>query len=197
MAGKKIIKSIVGVLLLLLVAVIAGGGVAIYKIRSWKNNSNISIGSWQTIGKDKDVNSNDLLPIAQIAVYATFPLKKSEVIYLTATTDSEGNTLDAQHDYVITGMKFDARYWSITAYDEDGFLIKNSVERYSYNYENVQYGADSTSYKITLSPTAKTGNWLPTGAAKKVLLAIRLYQPADQLRNNLTEAALPVIKRLQ
>ena len=196
MAAKKIIKRITGILLLLVVAIIAGGGIAIYKIRSWKNSSNISIGSWQTIGKGNDVNSDDLLSIAQIAVYATFPLKKSEVIYLTATTDSEGNTLDDQHDYVVTGKKFDARYWSITAYDQDGFLIKNTAQKYSYNGENVQYDADNTSYKISLSATTKSVNWLSTAGTKKVLLAIRLYQPSEQLRSSLNPDAVPVIKRV-
>ena len=196
MAAKKIIKKTVSVLLLLLFAIIIGSGFAIHKIKGWKNDSNVSIGSWQTVGKDKDVNNGDLLSIAQIAVYATYPLKKSEVIYLSANKDSAGNEIDPQSDYVIEGKKIAARYWSITAYDQDGFLIKNPNERYSFNFKNVQYEADSSSYKIYLSPKEQKQNWLPTGDAKKILLVIRLYQPTDSLRNNLTENVLPVIKKI-
>jgi hypothetical protein len=196
MSAKKIIIKTAGTILLLVVAVIIGSGFAIYQIKGWKNDSNVSIGSWQTIGKDKDVNDADLLSIAQIAVYATYPLTKSEVIYLSATKDSEGNEIDPQHDYTIEGKSFDARYWSITAYDQDGFLIKNDKERYSYNYENVQYGEGGKSYTINLSSSEKKLNWLPITNAKKVLLVIRLYQPSDSLRNGLTANVLPVIRKI-
>ena len=197
MALNSKIKNIALAILIGIVAITVGGGFAVYKIRNWKNSSQQNIGSWQTIGKDKDVNSDDLLSIAQIAVYATYPLTKKEVIYLNANTDSDGNPIDSKSDYVIEGKKFDARYWSITAYDQDGFLIKNPNNKFSYNFENVKYAADSTSYKINLSATEKAENWLPTTDTQKVSLVIRLYQPSDSLRNNLTLATLPLIKKIK
>lgn len=197
MALHKTIKNVALTFIIGIVAITVGGGFAVYKIRTWKNSSQQQIGSWNTIGKDKDVNSDDLLSIAQIAVYATYPLTKKEVIYLNANTDSDGNPIDSKSDYVIEGKQFDARYWSITAYDQDGFLIKNSNNKFSYNYENVKYAADSTSYKINLSATEKSENWLPTTGAQKIALVIRLYQPSDSLRNNIVAEALPIIKKIK
>ncbi len=197
MALNKKIKNIVLAFIIGIGAITIGGGFAVYKIQTWKNSSQQQIGNWQTIGKDKDVNSDDLLSIAQIAVYATYPLTKKEVIYLNTNTDSDGNPIDSKSDYVIEGKKFDARYWSITAYDQDGFLIKNANNKFSYNFENVKYAADSTSYKINLSATEKTENWLPTTAAQKIALVIRLYQPSDSLRNNIVAEALPIIKKIK
>ena len=188
-----------GILLFLLaiIAIVGGIGTAVYSISTWKNSSQENIGNWQTIGKDKDVNDDDLLSIAQIAVYATYPLTKKEVIYLNTSTDSDGNPIDSKSDYVINGKKFDAGYWSITAYDQDGFLIKNPIEKYSYNFEDVKYEKDSTSYKINLSSTKKEENWLPISGTKKVSLVIRLYQPSENLRNNLNVESLPLIKKVQ
>jgi hypothetical protein len=197
MALNSKIKSIALAILVGIVAITVGGGFAVSKIRTWKDSSQQQIGSWNTIGKDKDVNSDDLLSIAQIAVYATYPLTKKEVIYLNANTDSDGNPIDSKSGYVIEGKKFDARYWSITAYDQDGFLIKNPNNKFSYNYENVKYAADSTSYKINLSATEKSENWLPTTDAQKIALVIRLYQPSDSLRNNIVANALPIIKKIK
>lgn len=197
MALNKRIKNIGLGFLIGIVAITVGGGFATYQISTWKNASQQSIGSWQTIGKDKDVNSNDLLSIAQIAVFATYPLTKKEVIYLNANTDSEGNPIDPKSDYVIEGKKFDARYWSITAYDQDGFLIKNPINKYSYNFEDIKYATDSSSYKINLSATQKPENWLPTTAAQKIALVIRLYQPSDELRESLNLETLPIIKKIK
>lgn len=197
MALNTKIKNIALGFLIGIVAITVGGGFATYQISTWKNASQQSIGSWQTIGKDKDVNRDDLLSIAQIAVFATYPLTKKEVIYLNTSTDSDGNPIDSKSDYVIEGKKFDARYWSITAYDQDGFLIKNPINKYSYNFEDVKYAADSTSYKINLSATEKPENWLPTTASKKIALVIRLYQPSDALRENLNLETLPIIKKIK
>ncbi|PKB15976.1 DUF1214 domain-containing protein [Flavobacterium sp. 5] len=197
MALNKKIQHRIILSLLVIVAILGGIGTAFYSISTWKNSSQESIGNWKTIGKDKDVNNDDLLSIAQIAVYATYPLTKKEVIYLNTNTDSDGNPIDSKSDYVINGKKLDARYWSITAYDQDGFLIKNPIEKYSYNFEDVKYEKDSTSYKINLSSSKKEKNWLPITGTQKVSLVIRLYQPSDNLRNNLKVESLPFIKKIK
>jgi hypothetical protein len=197
MALNQNIKKVALGLGLVVLAILLGSGIGIYNIKSGKSNSQRTIGNWQTVDKDKDLNTADLLTIAQIAVYGPYALTKKEVIYLSASTDSEGNALDTKSDYVISGKKLDAKYWSITAYDENGFLIKNPINKYSYNLENVKYQADSTSYKINLSGSEKAENWLPISNVKNVSLIIRLYLPSDKLRENLTVETLPVIQKIK
>ncbi|MFZ0597066.1 MAG: DUF1214 domain-containing protein, partial [Flavobacterium sp.] len=82
-------------------------------------------------------------------------------------------------------------------YDESGFLIKNPINKYSYNLEDVKYEADSTSYKINLSGVEKKENWLPVNDVKKVTLIIRLYLPSQKLRDNLTVETLPTIQKVK
>jgi len=197
MALKQNIKKILIGFALILLAIIIGSGAGIYSIKSGKSNSQRTIGNWQTVDKDKDLNTADLLTIAQIAVYGPYALTKKEVIYLSTSTDSEGNALDPKSDYVIKGKKLDAKYWSITAYDENGFLIKNPINKYSYNLEDVKYEADSTSYKINLSGSEKKENWLPVNNVKKTTLIIRLYLPSEKLRENLTVETLPSIQKVK
>lgn len=194
--NKKIKKIGLGLALIILV-IVFGSGVGVYNIKSGKSNSQRTIGSWQTVDKDKDLSTADLLTIAQVAVYGPYALTKKEVIYLSANTDSEGNILDPKSDYVISGKKLDAKYWSITAYDENGFLIKNPINKYSYNLEDLKYQSDSTSYKINLSGSEKKENWLPINNVKKTSLIIRLYLPSDKLRDNLTVETLPVIQKVK
>lgn len=197
MALNQKIKKIAIGLGLVLLAVVLGSGVGIYNIHSGKSDSQRTIGNWKTVDKDKDLSTADLLTIAQVAVYGPYALTKKEVIYLSTSTDSEGNTLDPKSDYVINGKKLDAKYWSITAYDENGFLIKNPINKYSYNLEDVKYEADSTSYKINLSGTEKKENWLPINNVQKTSLIIRLYLPSEKLRENLTVETLPTIQKVK
>lgn len=197
MALNQKIKKIAIGLGLVLLAVILGSGIGIYNIKSGKSDSQRIIGNWQTVDKDKDLNTADLLTIAQVAVYGPYALTKKEVIYLSTSTDSEGNPLDPKSDYVISGKKLDAKYWSITAYDENGFLIKNPINKYSYNLEDVKYEVDSTSYKINLSGTEKKENWLPVTNVQKTSLIIRLYLPSEKLRENLTVETLPAIQKVK
>jgi len=194
--NQKIKKTGLAVALIIL-AIVFGSAVGVYNIKSGKSDSQRIIGNWQTVDKDKDLNSADLLTIAQVAVYGPYALTKKEVIYLSTSTDSEGNALDPKADYVISGKKLDAKYWSITAYDENGFLIKNPINKYSYNLEDVQYEADSTSYKINLSGTEKKKNWLPINDVQKASLIIRLYLPSEKLRENLTVETLPTIQKVK
>lgn len=197
MALNQKIKKIGLAVALIILASIFGSAVGVYKIKSGKSDSQRIIGNWQTVDKDKDLNSADLLTIAQVSVYGPYALTKKEVIYLSTNTDSEGNTLDPKSDYVISGKKLDAKYWSITAYDESGFLIKNPINKYSYNLEDVKYEADSTSYKINLSGSEKKENWLPINNVKSTSLIIRLYLPSEQLRDNLTVETLPTIQKVK
>ena len=194
--NQKIKKTGLAVALIIL-AIVLGSAVGVYNIKSGKSDSQRIIGNWQTVDKDKDLNSADLLTIAQVAVYGPYALTKKEVIYLSTSTDSEGNALDPKADYVIRGKKLDAKYWSITAYDENGFLIKNPINKYSYNLEDIKYEADSTSYKINLSGTEKKENWLPINDVKKASLIIRLYLPSEKLRENLTVETLPTIQKVK
>lgn len=197
MALNQKIRKIGLAVALIILAIVFGSAVGVYNIKSGKSDSQRIIGNWQTVDKDKDLNSADLLTIAQVAVYGPYALTKKEVIYLSTNTDSDGNTIDPKADYVISGKKLEAKYWSITAYDENGFLIKNPIDTYSYNLETVKYEADSTSYKINLSGSEKKENWLPVNNVSKASLIIRLYLPSDQLRDNLTVEALPTIQKIK
>lgn len=197
MALNQKIKKIALGLGLVLLAIILGSGIGIYNIKSGKSDSQRTIGNWKTVDKDKDLSTADWLTVAQVAVYGPYALTKKEVIYLSTNTDSEGNALDSKSDYVINGKKLDAKYWSITAYDQDGFLIKNPINKYSYNLEDVKYEADSTSYKINLSGSEKKENWLPINNVQKATLIIRLYLPSEKLRENLTVETLPIIQKIK
>ncbi|MEO1655999.1 MAG: DUF1214 domain-containing protein, partial [Bacteroidota bacterium] len=54
-----------------------------------------------------------------------------------------------------------ARYWSITLYGEDLFLIPNEANRYNINGQDVQYDAEGN-FSFVISPEKKEEPWLPS-----------------------------------
>jgi len=131
---------------------------------------------------------------ARVAKVGLLALKNSEALYFFAATDDQGSPLRCEQTYRIEGKDFDCRWWSITAYDEDDFLIPNDQERYSYNMANLERNADGR-YTIILSRSPRLGNWIPTGAGQTFSVVLRIYNPAPAVRDNIRALALPQIIR--
>jgi hypothetical protein len=148
-------------------------------------------GPWQYHPLLGNVNAGPYLR-AQVARLVPAPVNASEAVYFMSGEDNDGNELRCDHNYRIEGRDLEARWWSITCYDEAGYLIPNRRNRYSYTMNNVAHNADG-SYTIRLSRSEKPGNWLPTGEGKSFSLVLRLYNPASLLRENLSTAELPRI----
>lgn len=181
-------------IIVIVAGIICGSGIAIYKIKYWSaNDATIINGSW--IGQNlTEVGTNRLLT-ARIAVSALFALHPKEVVYLIAQNDKDGNELTAENDYLIKGIPLDARYWSITLYDENYFLVANEDNRYSYNLYNVKYESDS-SFIMHVSSKRKNKNWLPAKNKGKFYLAIRMYHPETWVYKHLNEITLPTIEKV-
>ncbi len=122
---------------------------------------------------------------ATIAILGLGANTPDEAIYPTALTDSTGALLNGSSDYRITfapGEAPPARYfWSLTAYDNGGYLTPNPIDRYSVgpSHPPLREKADG-SIVIALQgdePTESRVNWLPTPAAG-FRLNLRLYGPS-------------------
>lgn len=107
-----------------------------------------------------------------------------DAVYPSLSTDSEGRPLDGNSRYVLHFAKgrfppVDA-FWSVTAYDTDGYFIPNALKRLALgDRDKLVTNADGSLdvFIQTDSPgTDKEGNWLPVAKAPFTLL-MRLYSP--------------------
>lgn len=187
-------KSILKNILLICLAMILGSGVAIYRIANWsKEDATIVNGVWQA-NREMDLG-NDKLLTARVAFAALFALKPSEVIYMIADRDNEGKPLSSKNNYIVTGQPIDSRYWSITLYGNDYFLVPNLADRFSFNMANVHYEQDS-SFTIKISSKPEKGNWLPSGEENRFYLLLRMYHPSPAVYENIEKINLPDIQRV-
>jgi hypothetical protein len=183
------------VILLITIGLLAGSGVAYYRIHHWTGkDATIVNGSWQG-NSLAEVGKNQLLT-ARIAVATLYALNPSEVIYMVAQVDSKGEELNAENDYVIKGVPLDARYWSVTLYGEDYFLAPNEIDKFGFCMNNISYESDS-SFVINISSLMKAHNWLPSGKEGQFYLTLRLYHPQEHVYKNIESVQLPTIEKVK
>lgn len=150
-------------------------------------------GPWRSL---IEAGSPDANPYARavVALDALLALDARETIYFTADRDEDGNALRGDCDYRIAGSDPGARWWSITVYGADRFLIKNVARRFSYTLANLAREAPGR-FEISLAPAEHPGNWLPSGGQGAIFLALRLYNPEAAVAQDPAHAALPSIRR--
>jgi hypothetical protein len=131
---------------------------------------------------------------AYVAVHGLLALNRGETIYYNASRDSGGERLRGNCDYIVWGRDPAARWWSITAYGQDDFLIPNRAHRYSVSKYSVARGANDK-FVIFISRDENSVSWIPV-YDKPFSLTLRLYNPAASVAADPAHALLPaIIKR--
>jgi hypothetical protein len=188
-------KIIVRTLLILIVSLLLGIGIGVYRIASIRSSPAFkTYGSWRGT-TDLPLNKDDLVT-TQVTIFALFALPSQEAVYLFATDDKEGKPLYGGNRYSIEGNLHDikAEYWSITAYGSDQYLIPNDINRYSFNRDNLH--ADSAgNYTIHLSADKSEGDWLPIKREGKFRLVLRIYKGQKEFMDKLDKANMPLIRK--
>ena len=183
-------KTGMAILAIVLTGVILGlaslaAGMAIVGLGGGINN-----GPWSTNLATGSEKADPYLR-AVIAVFGLLALNPPETMYFSTSKDSDGSPLNGNCTYRIEGKAPDARWWSITVYGADGYLIPNT-ERYSYSLTDMTPDSNGV-YTIYLSKTRHADNWLSLGNESTFNLSLRLYNPAPYVRNNPGTAELPRI----
>ena len=122
--------------------------------------------------------------IALIGLGANVP---DDAVYPMSFVDSERKPYNGRNRYVLhfdNGQLPVNAFWSLTMYDEDGYLVENSIQRYGIgDRDELRFNNDGSLdiYIQHESPGKdKEANWLP--APKDTFnLVIRLYWPKIEI----------------
>jgi hypothetical protein len=179
--------------LALIAAIILGAGSAYAVFINTAQNMSAVNGQWTYTLSAGNENA-DMYTRAAIAKVGLLALNRSETIYYMAGVDAKGDTFSENCRYRLTGPEPDARWWSLTLYGEDHFLIPNDEDRYAYS--QTEHNANGQpSINIALSPVAVPGVWLPTKGGGNVNLILRLYNPGANVQENPGSVVLPTITK--
>ena len=172
-------------------AVLIGLGSAYLAVRgAMPPDSIVKNGPWTTNLAAGGTSADDYTRTA-IAIAGLLALNKDETIYYDADTDSAGEVLDPNCAYRVEGRDPDARWWSITAYGTDHFLIDHPSKRFSVSKNNVVRAPDGT-FVVRVSLHEEAQNWI-AAAKDGFQLTLRLYNPGDTVRADAAGVALPAI----
>ena len=143
--------------------------------------------SYRTDGGAYGVNYLFRAAIAEYGLGYNLP---QDAIYPSVATDSEGRPLDGNSNYILHFEKGKLppvrAFWSVTAYDKDGYFIPNSINRQAIgDRDKLVSNADGSVdlYIQANSPGSDNeANWLPVAKAPFNLL-MRLYWPSEEILN--------------
>jgi hypothetical protein len=124
--------------------------------------------------------------VAMAGLGANLP---ADAVYPNAQFDADGQPLDGSKRYVLHfppgGVPPVKAFWSITAYDADGYLIANELDRYALgDRDPLQFNADGSLdlYVQAEAPAeALLANWLPISAQGPARITARLYWPGQPI----------------
>lgn len=122
---------------------------------------------------------------AVVAMLGLAEALRADALYFKATADSDGEPLDGSREYRLTfppGQTPPARaFWSLTAYDEQGYLVANPYGRYGVRSGGTLLRQPDGSLVIYLQPRppvpADRGNWIPTPPGRTYQMTLRCYWP--------------------
>jgi len=124
--------------------------------------------------------------IAFVGLGANLP---EDAVYPITSVDGEGNLLDGGNKYVLHFEKDEIpqvnAFWSLTAYNDKDFLIKNSINRFALgDRNNLKYNEDGSLdiYLQNSDPGGdKSSNWMPLTKKGLITLTLRLYWPKESV----------------
>lgn len=130
----------------------------------------------------------------------------SEVVYIVATQDADGKTLDGSNSYVIDFPADDLpssvvnSYWSVILVGVPDYrVVPNDLKRYNFNSYSPLKNDEDGSLKIAIGPKPLPGvaesNWLPAPEGKPFSLTFRAYVPKDVVKRG--EWAPPAVTRAE
>lgn len=172
-----------------------GGGAAWYATGKAFSEGSLTQGIWST-ALNYGLKNTDELTRAAVARRGLLALPKTETVYWAATRDTDGALLDGRCTYAMTGPALDSRWWSVTLYDKQGYLIDNAADIWSFSSASLSDAERKQGWRVTISPVRPAqGHWLPSPKDQNFELTLRLYNPGPSFIKNPAQAALPSLTK--
>jgi hypothetical protein len=139
---------------------------------------------WQVCNGTMGTWGTDYLKRAAVARHFLGAGMCEDVVQSSAFVDDSTRALDGAHAYRLVFASHDEPpahvLWSLTAYDENGYVVPNAIDRYALGSRDpLERGPDgSLELAIQHSPPrhGPASNWLPCPAGR-FNLCLRLYRP--------------------
>lgn len=181
----------------LAIAIVGGIGSAWMMIHSGSRLSISEVGPWVTWPVSGRPDA-DPYTRAHTVRLGLLPINPSLALTYHARNDDDGQRLHSSCDYGIDFDQFDAAWWSLAVFDDNGRVIRNPAQRYAYNMATLVREVDGRQ-TVVLAREARPGNWLPTGGAGNITLALMVQDPRwtqQTLEDKEKSKSMPSVRKL-
>ncbi len=172
-----------------------GLGSTWYVLENGISLDRITLGPW-VMRADAGQPIADPYTSAYIARTGHIPMRFDGAMYFTASTDGDGAALQGDCSYAVYGTAPSGAWWTLSLQDGSGNLVENPAKRYSFSSTNVLYEQEDQ-FRISVSPTARAGNWLPTGGPDPFVLMLRIHGPDPDYVRDPASVVMPEIETEQ
>jgi hypothetical protein len=169
------------------------------KIQSAIEERQKTASGW-SVNLDLGRYGTDYLQRAFVSLIGLGAMGAEDAVYPGLSRDSNGDLLHGNRRYRLhfpAGQTPPAdAFWSLTVYDEDGYMVDNPIKRYRLGSNNQLHWNTDGSLDIlfqTREPDARAANWLPIPDGN-FAITLRIYQPGEALLSG--EWTPPVIEVL-
>ena len=122
-------------------------------------------------------------------------MRKSEAVYFIRTMDDGGQPLQESCRHRVSGGPLPAEWWSITLYNQIGFLPLNDDGHLSVDVSDI--AGTYRTFDVSRDRPAEDVTWLSSRAGGRFDLTLRLYRPDKEfLDNPASTSGFPEITRL-
>lgn len=146
---------------------------------------------WMLVREGIGTYGTDYLRRAYIDFIGLGACIPEDAMYPNCAFDANGERLDAGKKYQLHFAADELppvnAFWSLTAYNEDEFLVKNDLNRFSLgDRDKLSFNEDGSLdlYIQSKAPEEKhMQNWLPIPESGDFFLTLRLYWPKEEVLN--------------
>jgi hypothetical protein len=186
------VRLIFYTLLSLLIATVVGTGATFLTATRGTDLNTLTIGAWTARPR---TGTAEIDPYARAAIARSgeLPIGTGDGVSFSAKADDNKRPLDGRCDVVVSGVTPAARFWTLTLYDNKGYLVANALERYGFTSQEIVRGSDGA-FEVRIAARSRAGNWLPTGGLDRYVLMLRLYDtPVGVATRSQRDAPMPSI----
>lgn len=134
---------------------------------------------------------------AWVARFGLFALRREEAVYFYTTLDADGQPLREACHYGLNIGEQPGSWWSVTVYDNQGYLPQNTDRRLSFDALRAEALQTRRIVLSAVAPEDGEDYWVSTRNAGAFDVTLRVYQPTpDAIENPAQHFPMPRIKRL-
>lgn len=181
-------RGIAAVPLFLIAGIGTGLATASQVIQGNVGDFSVNNGPWRTWLAAGSPNI-DPYTRGHFLVYGRLPMSTFEAVEYIATADSEGSKLDPSCNYVIQGPMAPARWWRLTARQNDSHEIAPAESVLS----QTALIEPNNHIKVVASREPQPGNWLRMPSQSYLEFTLTLFSPASSVKSGHAPVPLPKI----